>query len=183
MWSAVGRTAPALAIARHAAYRRAMEEAPSDPAIVETPTALKALLGRGRRLLGIDLGTKTIGLAVSDPRLTLASPRQTLRRGRLRDDAAKLAAIVAADEIGGIVIGLPVNMDGSEGPRCQASRAFARNLYDVLGLPTLLWDERLSTRAVERIMIEQGDVSRRKRAQVVDSLAAAYILQGVLDAH
>ncbi|MEQ8369910.1 MAG: Holliday junction resolvase RuvX, partial [Alphaproteobacteria bacterium] len=146
------------------------------PVLAETPADLKALLMPGQRLLGIDLGEKTLGLAISDPRLVLASPRQTLRRGRLRDDAAKLAAMVAADAIGGVVIGLPVNMDGSEGPRCQASRAFAGNLYAILGLPTLLWDERLSTRAVERLMIEQGDVSRRRRAAAVDSLAAAYIL-------
>ena len=136
------------------------------------------------RLLGLDLGEKTIGLAVSDRRLTVASPLETLRRGKFTKDAEALAALCAAREIGGLVFGLPVNMDGSEGPRCQSVRQFAANLIELAGfeLPIAFWDERLSTAAVERVLIDEADMSRRRRGAVVDKMAAAYILQGALDA-
>ncbi len=144
------------------------------------PEDLGRLAPAGARLMGLDLGAKTIGLALSDPGRRLATPLETLRRGRFADDAAKLAAIVASHGVGGLVVGLPLNMDGSAGPRVQATRAFARNLLAGLDLPLVFWDERLSTVAVERAMIET-DLSRAKRAQRIDAAAAAYILQGVLD--
>lgn len=134
----------------------------------------------GLRLLGFDLGTKTIGLALSDVERCLASPLETLPRTRFTADADRIAALVARLGIGGFVIGLPLNMDGSEGPRAQATRAFARNLRRVIPLPAAFWDERLSTAAVTRSLIDQ-DASRARRAAVVDRMAAAYILQGALD--
>ena len=132
------------------------------------------------RLMGLDLGSKTIGMAVSDAGRLIASPIGTIRRTRFRDDAATL--FEAADEraVAALVIGLPVNMDGSEGPRCQSVRAFAQNLLALRDLPIAFWDERLSTAAVERAMIG-ADVSRARRKQSVDTAAAAYILQGALD--
>ncbi len=142
-----------------------------------------ALPARGR-LLGLDLGEKTIGLAISDRDRSLASPLETLRRGKFRQDAEALAAIIAEREVAGLVLGLPVNMDGSEGPRCQSTRQFARTLESeaALSLPVALWDERLSTAAVERLLIDEADMTRARRAEVVDKMAAAYILQGALDA-
>ena len=131
--------------------------------------------------MGLDLGEKTIGLAVSDPGLAVATPVETLRRTKFTADVQKLRLLVAERKIAGLVIGLPVNMDGSEGPRCQSVRAFARNLAPHLDLPTAFWDERLSTAAVERAMIA-ADMTRRRRAEAVDRAAAAYILQGALDA-
>ncbi len=144
---------------------------------------LKWRLPAGGRLLGLDLGAKTIGLAISDRGLTIGSPLETLRRAKFTQDAAALAKICAERGVGGLVLGLPVNMDGSEGPRCQSVRQFARNLEGVAGLelPVGFWDERLSTAAVERLLVEEADMSRRRRAQVVDKMAAAYILQGALD--
>ena len=144
------------------------------------PTDLKACLAPGERLLGLDLGTKTIGLALSDTLLMVASPLKTLVRGKLKDDAATLAALRREHRIGALVLGLPFNMDGTEGPRCQATRAFARNLMAIDDPNILFWDERLSTAAVTRGMIE-ADLSRKRRAEIVDKAAAAYILQGVLD--
>lgn len=135
----------------------------------------------GARLLGLDLGTKTIGLAISDTGLRLASPVGTIRRTRLQADLDALFQTVDDRGAGGLVLGLPVNMDGSEGPRAQATRQFARDLLGRRDLPLAFWDERLSTRAVERAMIE-ADLSRRKRKAKVDTAAAAYILQGALDA-
>ncbi len=142
-----------------------------------------ALPARGR-LLGLDLGEKTIGLAISDRDRSLASPLETLRRGKFRQDAEALAAIIAEREVAGLVLGLPFNMDGSEGPRCQSTRQFARNLEVEAGmtLPVAFWDERLSTAAVERLLIDEADMTRARRAEVVDKMAAAYILQGALDA-
>lgn len=137
-------------------------------------------LGRNRRLLGFDLGTKTIGLAVSDVGRSLASPLETLARTKFNADAERIAAIVARLEVGGFVLGLPLNMDGAEGPRAQATRAFARHLVRALPLPLAFWDERLSTAAVTRSLIE-ANASRSRRASVVDRMAAAYILQGALD--
>ncbi|MCC7271226.1 MAG: Holliday junction resolvase RuvX [Alphaproteobacteria bacterium] len=136
---------------------------------------------RGRRLLGLDVGTRTVGLALSDTRLVIASPYDTIRRGKFAADAGAIAAIVARQDVGGFVVGLPVSMDGTEGPRCQSIRAFARNLLAVVDLPTAFWDERLSTAAVERAMIA-ADMTRQRRAATIDRAAAAYILQGALDA-
>lgn len=149
--------------------------------IVDNPAALSATLGRHQRLLGLDLGEKTIGLALSDPGLSVASPITTIRRTKFTADAKELLRIVAERQVGGLVIGLPLNMDGSEGPRCQSVRQFAVNLMKLRELPVLFWDERLSTVAVERNMIA-ADMTRAKRARVVDQAAAAFILQGVLDA-
>ena len=145
---------------------------------------LRARLPAGGRLLGLDLGEKTIGLAISDRDLKIGSPLETLRRSKFTQDAAALAKICAERRVGGLVLGLPVNMDGSEGPRCQSVRQFARNLEQLAGfeLAIAFWDERLSTAAVERLLVEEADMSRRRRAQVVDKMAAAYILQGALDA-
>jgi putative holliday junction resolvase len=143
-------------------------------------SALKAGISAGARLLGLDLGEKTIGLALSDTLLTVATPMETLQRGKFGADAAKLEAIVAAQGVGGLVIGLPLNMDGSEGPSAQSARAFARNFSARSALPVVLIDERLSTAAVTRTLID-ADASRRRRAAVVDKMAAAYILQGALD--
>ena len=143
---------------------------------------LKATLSPGQCLLGIDLGSNTIGMAVSDATRIIASPLETLKRGKFRDDSAKLVALIRERDIGGIVLGLPVGMDGTEGPRCQATRQFAANLLAVIDLPLAFWDERLSTAAVERVLIKEADMTRKRRAQVVDKMAAAYILQGALDA-
>ena len=143
-------------------------------------TDLKASLPRGGRLLGLDLGTKTIGLAVSDGALMVASPIETIQRTKFTADASKLLEIVDGRQIAGLVLGLPVNMDGSEGPRCQSTRQFARNLLGIRDVSIAYWDERLSTAAVQRAMID-ADVTRAKRAKVVDQMAAGYILQGALD--
>ena len=137
----------------------------------------------GSRILGLDTGDKTIGLAISDSGLTVASPVDTIRRTKFRADAKTLAALMAERNVGALVIGLPVNMDGTEGPRCQSARQFAQNLLDSgIDLPIAFWDERLSTAAVERFLVDEADMSRKRRAQVVDKMAAAYILQGALDA-
>jgi putative Holliday junction resolvase len=130
--------------------------------------------------MGLDLGTKTIGISVSDTSRRVASPLETLKRGRFGDDAAALMERVAARAIGGLVLGLPRNMDGSEGPRCQSVRAFARNIAGLAEVPITFWDERLSTVAAERALLE-ADTSRRRRAEVIDHVAAGYILQGFLD--
>ncbi len=142
---------------------------------------LRNALAPRQRLLGLDVGEKTIGLAVSDSDFKVATPVDTIRRTKFAADAACLAQLIAERDIGGLVIGLPVNMDGSEGPRCQSVRQFAANLLQRMELPIAFWDERLSTAAVTRAMIEQ-DVSRARRAKSVDKMAAAYILQGALDA-
>ncbi len=137
-------------------------------------------LENGKTLAGLDLGTKTVGLAVSDRGLRLATPRPVLMRKKFTQDAEALLAAFARDTVGGIVIGLPVNMDGSEGPRAQSTRAFIRNFERLTDLPVAFWDERMSTVAAERVLIEM-DVSRKKRAERIDSAAAAFILQGALD--
>jgi putative Holliday junction resolvase len=137
-------------------------------------------LGPSQRLMGIDLGTKTIGLAVSDVERRLASPLLTIRRTKFSTDAAQLLEQAEKFAIAAFVIGFPLNMDGSEGPRVQSTRAFIRNCAALTPLPFIFWDERLSTAAVTRTLIEQ-DLSRAKRAEVVDRMAAAYILQGALD--
>lgn len=137
-------------------------------------------LPHGGRLLGMDVGTKTIGLALCDAGWSIASPAHTVSRGKFGKDKIALAAFMEQQQVKGVVIGLPLNLDGSESPRSQSSRAFARNLLD-LNLPIFLQDERWSTQAVTRTLIEQ-DASRAKRAELVDKMAAAYILQGAIDA-
>jgi putative Holliday junction resolvase len=137
-------------------------------------------LSPNTRLLGIDLGEKTIGLALSDTLLTVATPMETLKRGKFTADAAKIEAIVTAHGIGGMVLGLPLNMDGGAGPAAQAARAFGRNLANRFALPIVFWDERLSTAAVTRTLLD-ADASRKRRSEVVDKMAAAYILQGALE--
>lgn len=137
-------------------------------------------LAPGARLLGLDVGTKTIGLALSDVRLQIASPLETLKKGKLAGDVAALQAVLARHGVGGLVIGLPLNMDGTDGPRAQSVRAFARNIAGHLPTPIAFWDERMSTQAVTRALLE-ADASRARRAVLVDKLAAAYILQGALD--
>ena len=139
------------------------------------------ILETGDRLLGLDLGTKTIGLALSDVTLTIASPLETIRRVKFTPDAEKLESLIDEHEVGGLVLGLPVSMDGTEGPRCQSTRQFATNLLERRNIPLAFWDERLSTAAVERILVGEADMTRKRRAQVVDKAAAAYILQGALD--
>jgi putative holliday junction resolvase len=137
-------------------------------------------LGARQRLLGVDLGTKTIGLALSDVERRIATPLETIKRTKFTTDAARLATRLDEFDVAALVVGLPLNMDGSEGPRAQATRAFVRSLGALVARPFVYWDERLSTAAVTRSLIAQ-DASRARRAEVVDKMAAAYILQGVLD--
>lgn len=139
-----------------------------------------AALAPGRPVFGLDLGAKTIGVAISDTRRSVASPAEVIRRTKFSSDAAALLKMAASRDATGFILGLPRNMDGSEGPRCQSTRAFARNLSRLTPLPISFWDERLSTVAVERTLIE-ADQSRKRRAEVVDKMAAAFILQGALD--
>jgi putative Holliday junction resolvase len=148
--------------------------------ILPDPAAFAADVLRMRGLLGLDLGTVTIGVATSDRLLTAATPLETIRRTKFTADAARVLALAAKHETGGIVLGLPLNMDGSEGPRAQSTRAFARNLERLTPLPITFWDERLSTVAAERALLE-ADTSRKRRAEVIDAVAASYILQGLLD--
>lgn len=148
--------------------------------ILDDPTELPGRLTPGARLMGLDVGSKTIGLALSDTRRIIATPLETIRRRRFSEDAAHLFALVEAHQVGGLVIGLPVPLAGGSGPRTQSVRQFARNLLNLRDLPVMLWDERLSTAAVTRAMIA-ADLSRRRRAALVDRAAAAYILQGALD--
>jgi len=143
---------------------------------------LRAALPANARLLGLDLGTRTIGLALSDVSLMLASPYATLKRGKLAAAAADILAIVAKEQVGGLVAGLPLSLDGSFGPAAQAARDWLRSLSEATGLPAALWDERLSSSAVNRMLISDMDMTRRRRAEVVDKLAASYILQAALDA-
>lgn len=147
--------------------------------ITATAAEFRDALPEGGRLIGLDLGTKTIGTALCDAGWSFASPAGTIRRTKFSRDKAALADLIAREQVKGIVLGLPINLDGTESPRSQSTRAFARNIVD-MGLPILLWDERWSTQAVERAMIE-ADLSRAKRAERVDTLAAAHILQGAID--
>ena len=148
--------------------------------ISASPAEFAAALPQGGVLAGLDVGTKTIGLALCDAQWHFAGPADTIRRTKFTKDLAALAAFIASHGVAGLVVGLPLNMDGSDSPRTQSVRAFARNLAP-LGKPILLWDERWSTQAVERAMID-ADVSRARRAQAIDKLAAAHILQGAIDA-
>ena len=137
-------------------------------------------LGRDARLLGLDVGTKTIGMALSDVTRSVATPFDTIRRSKFTADAKTIREVVEKNQVGALVIGFPLNLDGSEGPRAQSTRAFARNLAAHVTVPMVFWDERLSTAAVERHLIE-ANASRKRRAAVIDRMAAAYILQGALD--
>jgi putative Holliday junction resolvase len=148
-------------------------------ATTDSETFARAL-PKGARLIGIDLGTKTLGLALSDVTRTIASGLATLARGKFNADAAALLGLAAEHGVGGFVLGLPVSLDGSEGPRAQATRAFARNLCRRTPLPVLLWDERLTTAAAERVLLA-ADASRKRRAAVIDKVAATLILQSALD--
>lgn len=143
---------------------------------------LRALLPEGSRLLGLDVGAKRVGLALSDLTGMVASADRVLERKRYASDLEGLAAYCAEHQVGGIVVGLPVSMDGTEGPQCQRVRQFARDLLARADLPLAFWDERLSTAAVDRLLIGEADLSRKRRRAVVDRVAAAYILQGALDA-
>lgn len=149
----------------------------SDPHNVEAFAA--RLQGQGR-LLGLDLGSKTIGLAISDSLWSIASPRETVKRTKFGKDAAYLLDLAQKESVTGLVLGWPINMNGTEGPRCQATAAFQRNLSKLTNLPMLYWDERMSTIAAERAMLE-ADLSRAKRSQRIDSVAASVILQAALD--
>jgi len=141
----------------------------------------RAALPQGGRLLGLDAGTKTIGTALCDAGWTIATPAELIRRTKFAKDLEALRALATAQNVAGLVIGLPLNLDGTDSPRTQSVRAFARNLEQPLGLPILLWDERWSTQAVTRTLID-ADASRARRAELVDKMAAAYILQGAIDA-
>lgn len=141
---------------------------------------LKSLIKRGDRLLGLDVGTKTIGLAIADATLTVATPLETIRRTKFTKDAEELFKVVDSRQVGALVLGLPLNMDGSEGPRCQSVRQLAANLLAKRDLEIAFWDERMSTMAVTRTLLD-ADASRKRRGELVDKMAAAYILQGALD--
>ncbi len=144
--------------------------------------ALRAALPAGKRVIGVDPGSRTVGIALSDPSLTLATPHSHLKRGKLAPIAAAIARIARAEGVGGLVVGLPLEMDGTFGAAAQAARDWAHALSDATGLPTSLWDERLSTAAVTRFLIGEADFTRKHRAELVDQMAAAYMLQAALDA-
>ncbi len=148
--------------------------------VVNTFEDFAQSLPRMGALMGLDLGTKTIGVAVSDGLRSVATPLETVKRKKFGIDAARLSEILAHRDVKGIVLGLPRNMDGSEGPRCQSTRGFARNLSNLLDCPIGFWDERLSTVAAEKALLE-ADTTRKRRAEVIDHVAASYILQGALD--
>lgn len=148
--------------------------------ITDKTEEFAAALPPFRALMGLDLGEKTIGVAVSDTHLSVGTPLETVRRKKFGLDAARLQALIAERFVGGIVLGLPRNMDGSEGPRCQSTRAFARNFAQLWNGPITFWDERLSTVAAEKALLE-ADTTRKRRAEVIDHVAASYILQGLLD--
>ena len=152
----------------------------ADNLIFYSPSQLAKKKKESMRLLGVDLGSKTIGLAVSDPLLKIASPIITLKRSKLSSNAIEFSNIIKNYQIGGIIVGLPINMDGTEGPRVQATRDWSLDLARILTIPVAFWDERLSTVAVERMMLK-ADMTRNKRAAKTDQAAAAYILQGALD--
>lgn len=149
-------------------------------AVVEL-TEIPALIPRYSALIGLDLGEKTIGVAVSDTTRMVASPLELIRKTKFTQEANRLFSLIDGREVGAIVIGLPINMDGTEGVRCQSNRAFARNLLRLRDIPIAFWDERMSTMAVNRFLIDQLDASRAKRAGLVDQMAAAWILQGALE--
>ena len=147
-----------------------------------TLTELGAALSPGDRLIGLDVGSKTIGIALSDVMRTIATPAETIRRSKFREDADAIHAIAEENGARAFIIGLPISMDGSEGPSCQSVRQFAANLMDAIGADVAFWDERFSTSAVQRLLVDEADMTRKRRAEVVDKMAAAYILQGALNA-
>ena len=148
--------------------------------IIDDIAEFAATLPGMRPLIGLDLGTKTIGVAASDGLLTTATPLETVKRAKFTVDAARILEIVNGRESAGVILGLPRNMDGSEGPRAQSTRSFAQNLAKLTDIPITFWDERLSTVAAERALLE-ADMTRKRRSEVIDAVAAAYILQGALD--
>ena len=148
---------------------------------IVTLSELRDAVPRGARLMGLDLGSKTIGLALSDSGFAIASPLVTLARKKFTADALALKDLIDEHNVGGLVLGLPINMDGTEGPRCQSTRQFAANLMEKFDMPIAFQDERLSTAAVERVLIGEADMTRKRRGEVVDKMAAAWILQGALD--
>lgn len=152
----------------------ALEQFLKDQAVVQSEGI------KNRRFAGLDFGTKTIGVALSDTMQTIATGLETIKRTKFKNDAARLLEIAEQHEVSAFIIGLPLNMDGTEGPRVQSTKAFARNLANLTNLPLIFWDERMSTRAVERALLE-ADSSRQRRKEVIDKMAAAYILQGALD--
>ena len=145
------------------------------------PHTLRNTVCRGKAYMALDIGSKTIGVAISDTTHMIASPRETISRTKLMKDVERLRSIIEQDDIGGLVVGLPVSMDGTEGPRCQATRDITAEIVKAVNLPTAFWDERLSTSAVERVLIDGADASRKRRAEVIDKMAAGWILQGFLD--
>lgn len=150
--------------------------------IHESIDELVATLARGQRLIGLDIGDKTIGVAISDPRFTLASPVKTIvRTKKFKAAVLEIQALISNENVGGMIAGLPISMDGSEGPRSQATRDLTRELVNQLGLPAAFWDERLSTSAIEKFLINEADMNRKRRKDVIDKMAAGYILQGALD--
>ena len=183
--------------ARRAAHRKANDRIVLDPLLLVTSAfavndrrtmpllpipALRAALTKDQRLIGIDPGSKTIGLALSDVRLMLASPFGSLKRGKLKANAAEILGIARKENAGGLVVGLPLSMDGTAGPEAQSASDWALALSEATGLPAALFDERLSSAAANRFLISQADLSRRKRAESVDRLAASWMLQAALDA-
>ena len=150
--------------------------------VVSDVRALRALLRPGQRLIGIDPGSRTIGVALSDVSLTLATPHAHLKRGKIAPTAMELARLARLEDAGGIVVGLPLELDGRAGPAAQAARDWAHAIAAATGLPAAMWDERLSSTAVNRFLIEQADATRKRRAELVDQMAAAYMLQSALDA-
>ncbi|MGB0681843.1 MAG: Holliday junction resolvase RuvX [Magnetovibrionaceae bacterium] len=157
-----------------------MTKSPTPTAIVSLED-LKAGLGRDQRLMGLDPGTKTIGIALADVLGMVAGPLETIKRRKFSADVERLKTLIKEHDVGGLVVGLPVSLDGTEGPRAQSVRDFTRNCCQATGLKAAFWDERLSTAAVERILIGEADLTRKRRSDVVDRAAAAYILQGALD--
>ncbi|MCK5446057.1 MAG: Holliday junction resolvase RuvX [Rhodospirillaceae bacterium] len=142
---------------------------------------LNSTLAREQRVMGLDLGSKIIGVALSDVSRTIASPLEGIHHTKFGEDAKKIKALIDEHDVGAMVIGLPISMDGSEGPRCQSARTFARNILEKFEIPITFWDERLSTSAVERMLVNDVDMTRKRRKEVIDKLAATYILQGALD--
>ena len=180
LWADVAHPTPALPIEGRGKVSDSMSSVTSSGSTTAGIDTFTAALPPTGRLIGIDGGTTTLGLALSDVSRTIASPLETIQRTKFKADAARLLALIAEHNVCGLVLGLPTNMNGSEGPRCQATRALARNLNALAPLPILLWDERLTTAAAERMLIE-ADTSRKRRSEVIDKLAATLILQGALD--
>ena len=149
--------------------------------VFQSLSELIKYLPKKSRLLGLDVGRKTIGLAVSDSDMKIATTVGTIRRSKFTKDVKNLDAIIIERQVNGLVLGLPISMDGNEGPACQSVRQFAVNLDNILEIGITFWDERLSTSAVERLLIKEADLSRNRRSEIIDKMAAAYILQGALD--